>query len=207
MGHLAPYKVCSLPWALGPSRCPPMANRWPQRSAVSRDERTEGQLFGDAKQREAKTPGPFPSSWVVLLICLPGIQFDKYDDIPVETTGTSHRSCPVFPYTFRMRAFWGGEKGNDVPPGVERFADLELAGVLKDNVALAGYDKPTPVQKHAVPIALAGRDLMACAQTGTCAPFLVFFFPRSVLHPPFVLRMSSQGLARPLRSYCPCSTF
>src|SRR5258706_3197174 len=30
-----------------------------------------------------------------------------------------------------------------------------------------GYDKPTPVQEQAIPLVLAGRDLMAGAQTGT----------------------------------------
>ena len=39
--------------------------------------------------------------------------------------------------------------------------------VLKENVEFAGYKVPTPVQKYAVPIVTAGRDLMACAQTGT----------------------------------------
>ena len=35
------------------------------------------------------------------------------------------------------------------------------------NVARSGYKKLTPVQKHVVPIVLAGRDVLACAQTGS----------------------------------------
>jgi len=34
-------------------------------------------------------------------------------------------------------------------------------------VAELGYEKPTPVQEQAIPLVLAGRDLMAGAQTGT----------------------------------------
>ena len=39
-------------------------------------------------------------------------------------------------------------------------------GVM-ENIRQCKYSKPTPVQRHAIPISLANRDLMACAQTGS----------------------------------------
>jgi len=47
------------------------------------------------------------------------------------------------------------------------FATADLDDVFKANVLKARYDKPTPIQKWAIPIILRGRDLMACAQTGS----------------------------------------
>ena len=47
---------------------------------------------------------------------------------------------------------------------------FETAGIddlLLANILLASYTKPTPVQKWGIPIGVAGRDLMACAQTGS----------------------------------------
>jgi ATP-dependent RNA helicase RhlE len=47
------------------------------------------------------------------------------------------------------------------------FDSLALAEPLLRAVADLGYEKPTPVQEQAIPLVLAGRDLMAGAQTGT----------------------------------------
>lgn len=87
------------------------------------NERLEHELFGDAKSS--------------------GINFDKYDDIPVEMSG------------------------ENVPDPVTTFSEEQLGPEVIRNLELCKYDKPTPVQKYSIPIGLAGRDMMACAQTGS----------------------------------------
>ena len=47
------------------------------------------------------------------------------------------------------------------------FASLGLAPALLQALDGLGYQTPTPVQAQAIPAVLAGRDLMAAAQTGT----------------------------------------
>lgn len=47
------------------------------------------------------------------------------------------------------------------------FDQLGLSKPLLRAVAEAGYDTPTPIQRDAIPPALAGRDILGCAQTGT----------------------------------------
>jgi ATP-dependent RNA helicase RhlE len=47
------------------------------------------------------------------------------------------------------------------------FSDLALAPELLHAVRDAGYTHPTPIQEEAIPLALAGRDLIGLAQTGT----------------------------------------
>ncbi len=47
------------------------------------------------------------------------------------------------------------------------FTDLGLKAEILRAIAEQGYTEPTPIQQQAIPAVLAGRDLMACAQTGT----------------------------------------
>lgn len=47
------------------------------------------------------------------------------------------------------------------------FADLGLRSELLDAVRESGYVKPTAIQQEAIPPALAGQDVIGCAQTGT----------------------------------------
>ncbi|KAL4325304.1 hypothetical protein GQ457_11G018480 [Hibiscus cannabinus] len=80
------------------------------------------------------------------------INFDAYEDIPVETSG------------------------DNVPPPVNTFAEIDLGEALNLNIRRCKYVKPTPVQRYTIPISLAGRDLMACAQTGS-GKTAAFCFP------------------------------
>lgn len=47
------------------------------------------------------------------------------------------------------------------------FTDLGLSAPIQKAIAEKGYDTPSPIQAQAIPAVLAGRDVMAAAQTGT----------------------------------------
>ena len=101
-----------------------------------------------------------------------GINFDAYEDIPVEATG------------------------DDVPEPISTFADVDLGPALMANVARCKYTKPTPVQRYSIPIGLAGRDLMACAQTGS-GKTAAFCFP--IIHN--ILRSGVQPTGRSRKAF------
>ncbi|MFT5422275.1 MAG: ATP-dependent RNA helicase RhlE [Phycisphaerales bacterium] len=47
------------------------------------------------------------------------------------------------------------------------FTDLRLAEPIVRAVTSEGYTTPSPIQAQAIPVALEGRDILGCAQTGT----------------------------------------
>ena len=47
------------------------------------------------------------------------------------------------------------------------FTELNLLEPIQRAITTAGYKKPTPIQAQSIPHVLQGRDLLACAQTGT----------------------------------------
>lgn len=47
------------------------------------------------------------------------------------------------------------------------FAELGLSKPLLDAIELQGYTEPSPIQAKSIPHVIAGRDVMAAAQTGT----------------------------------------
>ena len=47
------------------------------------------------------------------------------------------------------------------------FSELKLNESLERAVAAMGFTETTPIQEQAIPPALAGQDIIGCAQTGT----------------------------------------
>ncbi|XP_059316276.1 DEAD-box ATP-dependent RNA helicase 52C-like isoform X2 [Lycium ferocissimum] len=81
------------------------------------------------------------------------IMEDAYDDVPVDVSGT----------------------GN-VPKPVSSFSEMCFSKELNDNIKRCKYLNPTPIQRYAIPVAMGGRDIMACAQTGS-GKTAAFCFP------------------------------
>jgi len=48
-----------------------------------------------------------------------------------------------------------------------QFTELGLSEKVLRAVEASGYTTPTPIQAQAIPLALAGRDVLGIAQTGT----------------------------------------
>lgn len=123
-----------------------------------------------------------------------GINFDEYDKIEVQT-----------------RNYDGFEP-------VESFEAANLNPKILSNVKLCGFKKPTPIQKYAIPIIMAERDVMACAQTGSgkTAAFLlpiincmlanpkeeIGFHSRSKCYPKALILSPTRELAQQIHKDC-----
>ena len=62
-----------------------------------------------------------------------------------------------------------GAEGAFLRKGTNRmtFQELGLSKPILRALAEQGYERPSPIQEKAIPPALAGRDVLGCAQTGT----------------------------------------
>ncbi len=82
-----------------------------------------------------------------------------------------------------------GSSGDDCPPPppLKQFSDGGLDSIVARNIKLSGYDRPTPLQQHVIPIIKGGRDLVVmCSQTGsgTRAAFFVPIISAMHKNPP-----------------------
>ncbi|XP_077575777.1 putative ATP-dependent RNA helicase DDX4 isoform X2 [Stigmatopora nigra] len=103
-----------------------------------------GNMEENTRPKVTYIPPAFPEDEESVFAHYPqGINFNKYDEISVDISGSNP------------------------PPGIESFDEANFCTSLLRNILKSGYSKPTPVQKHAIPIISAGRDFMACAQTGS----------------------------------------
>ena len=75
---------------------------------------------------------------------------------------------------------------------MKTFSELSLSPLLKANLSRNGFDAPTAIQAAAIGPALAGRDLIATAQTGT-GKTLAFVLP-------VIQSLASKGLHSGIRT-------
>lgn len=132
-------------------------SRFSTREQGGRNSRGRGRGRGRGRKENVVDQNPFEvtekfGEVVIMDEVSSAISFEAYEDIPVEASGSN------------------------IPPPVSSFLDVDLGEGLKENIKRCKYVKPTPIQRHAIPIGIAGRDLMACAQTGS-GKTAAFCFP------------------------------
>jgi superfamily II DNA/RNA helicase len=81
------------------------------------------------------------------------------------------------------------------------FDDLNLNPELQEAIGYMGFRETTPIQEKAVPVILSGRDLIACAQTGTgktaafLLPILNFISEKRPVHTHTLVLVPTRELA------------
>ncbi|MEX2564904.1 MAG: DEAD/DEAH box helicase [Cyclobacteriaceae bacterium] len=65
------------------------------------------------------------------------------------------------------------------------FSEFNFETNLQEGLDAMGFEKPTPIQEQAIPIIMAGKDIIATAQTGTgkTAAFILPLLNRITKHP------------------------
>ena len=81
------------------------------------------------------------------------------------------------------------------------FDDLELSPELLEAIDYMGFRETTPIQEKAIPVILSGRDLIACAQTGTgktaafLLPIMNFISEKRPIHTHTLVLVPTRELA------------
>uniref|UniRef100_A0A7S3QQS8 RNA helicase n=1 Tax=Dunaliella tertiolecta TaxID=3047 RepID=A0A7S3QQS8_DUNTE len=66
--------------------------------------------------------------------------------------------------------------GHNVPPPITNFRDMKIPPCVIQQLEAKGIKKPTPIQAQGLPVAMAGRDMIGIAFTGS-GKTLVFCLP------------------------------
>lgn len=66
-----------------------------------------------------------------------------------------------------------------------KFKELGIHDDILKAISYMGFENATPIQEQAIPVILAGHDLIACAQTGTgkTAAFVIPILDLILDHP------------------------
>ncbi|KAG1338160.1 DEAD-box ATP-dependent RNA helicase 20-like [Cocos nucifera] len=72
------------------------------------------------------------------------------------------------------------------PAPIESFNDMCLHSSIMKDIAFHEYTRPTSIQAQAMPVALSGRDLLGCAETGSgkTAAFTIPMIQHCLAQPP-----------------------
>jgi ATP-dependent RNA helicase RhlE len=94
----------------------------------------------------------------------------------------------------------------DVYDAKHTFQDLNMAQILKDNLASMGYETPSPIQDQAIPLALSGRDIVGIANTGTgkTAAFMIPVVDKLINNPSSkaIILAPTRELAQQIEDQC-----
>lgn len=89
-----------------------------------------------------------------------------YDDIPWREKSLDQmkdRDWRIFKEDFQIVTKGGG----DLARPLRSWEESSIPKKILDTIGLLGYKEPTPIQRAAIPIALARRDVLGVAETGS----------------------------------------
>ncbi|KAH7834319.1 hypothetical protein Vadar_014864 [Vaccinium darrowii] len=77
-------------------------------------------------------------------------------------------------------------ESSPAPPQIESFTDMCLHSSIMKDIAFHDYSTPTSIQAQAMPVALSGKDLLGCTETGSgkTAAFAIPMIQHCLAQPP-----------------------